>query len=1164
MLLEARRWFGVRAEDRLPAILIESRTRQAEVTNALSGQVFEALEILLAGFQAAADRDAGEKAGLYRTLESEEDRVYAGLLTVLLRLVFLLYCEDHRLLPSEHELFSGHYSLLGLFEQLQQDNDRTPDSMGRRFGAYARLVALFRLVYLGGKHSTQDPTQTFDLPERRGELFDPSEFAFLEGWGSGGSAPIASAEQRQDVRVPTVDDGTVYRVLERLIVLDGQRLSYRSLRVEQIGGVYEALMGFAVRRLEADAVRLRLGGSGTVRLWLEAAPLLQKKTDAQRTQWLTDELGFDKAQAKKVVTAVHGCASVQEALEKLEPLSGRVPERARKGTLVLQPSLERRRTSSHYTPPELARSVVERALEPLIATMGPAPKSESLLNLVVCDPAMGSGAFLVAACEFLAVHLTAAWAREGQQRLIGNTDENVMLYAKRLVAQRCLIGVDKNRYAVQLARISLWLTTMSRHEPFTFVDHALRHGDSLVGLSLEQIKAFHWKPTEQLDFLQIELSEAVDEALEKRRGLLELARTSGVRTSEKQRLHFQARDALADLQLVADVLLGAFFAHEKDRDDERLRRYDVVRRWLVADAEAKEALRLDLEHYQAQLRAAQVPFHWVLEYPEVFCDARLDPLDGDRPNRSAWVDSFVGNPPFMGGRRISTNFGDEYSSWLDLVHGAGKNADISAHFFRHTATLLGRHGTIGLIATNTINQGDTRAAGLQALLRTGLRIYSAITNMQWPIVGVAVTVSIVHLAAGNVRAATSPTLDDQGVDEINSRLEPQCERTDPSLLTSNRNLSFQGSILVGSGFILEGQEALDAQQDRSGGSVIVDPYIGGEDVNTGPAQGPRRHVIDFGGMTLDEARQWPRLLRIVEDRVKPSRDKVKRLAHRKYWWRYGDRRPALYSAIHSLRRCVVTSIHTKHLAFSFQSTKQVFSHALYIFPIDGYCPLAVLQSRVHEAWARLLSGSLGETLRYTASDCFETFPFPATHPLTLLPELETIGHTLYGAREKYMVDTDQGLTKTYNALKSRDCTDPRILTLRTLHEDLDRAVLGAYGWTNIEVPPFCPMNEAEEAQLQAFKDEVIDRLFVLNAERAAEEAAAAPAVKKKNPRGAKRPPSPAKPSIPPPSARPIAKAKPRPKTDAPQSEPRRAKTSPHSPHPPSEAPAKRKNGGSRS
>jgi hypothetical protein len=236
MLLSANRFFGVADDDTLkrtlPGILAESRKRQANVTNDLADQVFEALQILLRGFEAAAERDGRDL--LDEALARGDDHLYKGLLTVLLRLVFLLYAEDRGLLPVEHPFYAEYLSALSLFEQLQADHGAYPDSMSRRFGAWGRLVTLFRAVFLGV--SRGDLT----MPPRHGSLFNPHEYPFLEGWGPGGSAPITQPEDRAGVKLPTVDDETLFRVLEKLLVLDGQRLSYRALDVEQIGSVYEA------------------------------------------------------------------------------------------------------------------------------------------------------------------------------------------------------------------------------------------------------------------------------------------------------------------------------------------------------------------------------------------------------------------------------------------------------------------------------------------------------------------------------------------------------------------------------------------------------------------------------------------------------------------------------------------------------------------------------------------------------------------------------------------------------------------------------------------------------------------------------------------------------------------------------------------------------------
>src|SRR5690606_20187216 len=245
----------------IPALLVESRRRQADVTNELAEQVLDALEILLAGFEAAAERDGLDL--LDDALARNDDHLYQGLLTVLLRLVFLLYAEEQGLLPVEHPTYERHLSVLGLFQRLQRDRGQYPDSMAHRFGAWGQLVALFRAVWLGADHGT------LRLPPRRGDLFDPNRFPFLEGWGPGGAAPVTQPEERAAVRLPTIDDGTVLRVLERLLVLEGQRLSYKALDVEQIGSVYEALMGYHVRRATSRVVCMR-----PKHVWLSAEDVL--------------------------------------------------------------------------------------------------------------------------------------------------------------------------------------------------------------------------------------------------------------------------------------------------------------------------------------------------------------------------------------------------------------------------------------------------------------------------------------------------------------------------------------------------------------------------------------------------------------------------------------------------------------------------------------------------------------------------------------------------------------------------------------------------------------------------------------------------------------------------------------------------------------------------
>jgi len=1091
LLLHARRTYGADPRFNFEGLLAESRRRQADVTEKLAEQVFDAVESLLAGFESAAVRDCtGDRVDWMRAA-MEAGHVHEGVLNGVLRLVFLLYAEDRSLLPIDHPLYAEHLSVLALYERLVRDAGAHPESMHHRFGAYGALTTLFRAIYFGVRHGT------LHLPPRQGKLFDPSAYPFLEGGLPDWTAAVNLAEDRAQVQLPSVDDQTIHDVLHGLIVLDGQRLSYRDLSVEQIGAVYESLMGYRVLRIAGPAVRL--GKSG---VWVELEEL-RSASKTEQKKVLEDRCDLSAAAIKNVHASLAEHEDDDAAADAIAALSGKKSQlrnRARLAQLVLQPTASRRSTGSHYTPRSLSERVVRRTLDPILACLGKAPAASRILELKVCDPAMGSGAFLVEACRFLGEQVVEAWRRTGELPAMIETHGEPLLHAKRLVAERCLYGVDKNAAAVELAKLSLWLETMSADKSFTFLDHVLRHGDSLVGLDPDQIRAFHWSPDTQLPMVKLLVDHALVEMREHREAIHALADDeSDFAQSEKRRLLELAELAMERVKLVADACIGAFFAADKPktREQERQKRLAVVEAWLGGDEEQ----RTEVEEWSRKIRENHAPFHWHLELPEVFFLERPDPLEEGKINRAAFVDAFVGNPPFAGKNGVVA-LGHGYLDWLQAIHeGAHGNADLSAHFFRRVASLLGAHGTLGLIATNTISQGDTRATGLQYLVTSeGFAIHDATRSMMWP-GDAAVSVSVVLLAKGRAREQLRGLcLDGELVAAISSRLCSTPERPDPVGLKVNEGCSFQGSIVLGLGFTLTPDERNALVSKNKKNAERIFPYLGGQEVNTSPTQEHDRYVISFGQMTLEEASRWPDLLSIVHEKVKPERLAQKDSGGREYWWRFLRGRPELYAAIANLDRCIVTSGISKHRVFAFVPTTQVFTHNLYVFPFGGWTPFAVLQSTAHVVWADQLSSGLETRGGYRPSDCFETFPFPQPDPRAVIPSVEGVGGRLYTERAKYMVDTNLGLTQTYNQLKDSKCDEPRVIALRKLHEDMDRAVLDAYGWTDLVVPPFCPKTADEQRAFEQFQGIIIDHLFALNAGRAEEEkrlGAAKPAKGKK-------------------------------------------------------------------
>jgi hypothetical protein len=1080
LLIDSSSLFTAADTHRLPALLKKSRDAQASVSTELAGQVLGALHELLRGLDAA-------DANLIRELaRSNPGHLYEGLLTVLMRLVFILYAEDRDLLPSRADarargIYETSYSVRGLYARLAEDAALNPDTMDERRGGWGQLLALFRLIHKGHpSHFVQ---------ARGGKLFDPDEFPFLEGRKAKDDQP----------RILNVSDGCILRILEGLMTLklrgqERQRLSYRTLDVEQIGSVYETVMGFTVEVARSSVLAMKAGKNNRTPVFVALDELLACK-GKDRIKDLKENVGraLTAAQAKPVEAA----KTVEELAAAFE---GMVDERgsprhviAPAETPILQPTGERRRTGSHYTPRSLTEPIVTHALEPAFERLGPDATPEQILDLKVCDPAMGSGAFLVEACRAIASRLVAAWARWPDTRPIIPADEDEELHARRLVAQRCLYGVDKNPRAVDLAKLSLWLATLAKDHEFTFLDHALKCGDSLVGLDAAQIVAMHWDTSKPgLPLFRQFVADRVAEAT-KARAEIRSAPDDTMRAVLEQKHRF-VESRVEHVRVLGDAVISAYFAEDKPKAREKRRA--TIESWVASIGSTKWD---ELTGAADSLRSGEhplPPFHWVVEFPEVF----------GRDNSG--FDSIVGNPPFLGGRKISSEFGNSYRDWLPVVHpNAHGNADLVAHFFRRSFDLLRNNGRFGLIATNTIRQGDTRASSLGPILASGGSIARAIRRLRWP-GEAAVVVSVVHISKGTT---AHQVLDGKSVKRISAYLVEAELDTSPSLLVASAGKAFQGSIVLGKGFIFDDVAAQKGEASpledmkkliESNGTnrERIFPYLGGDEVNNHPRHEHSRYVIDFEDMPEDAARAgWPDLINILETRVRPERAKQKREDLRNRWWQFAYRKAGLYRAIRSHSRVIVINCGAcPHMAFAFVPSGSVFAHSLDIIAFSTFAPFAVLQSRVHEVWARFFSSSMKDDLRYTPSDCFRTFPFPTSFDSDA--SIEEAGEAYQGFRANMMVDQDEGLTKTYNRFHARGENAADIAHLRTLHHEMDIAVLRAYGWDGLAdraAPEFIEQ-EADEGKAPKtrldwpsdFKDEVLARLLALNAERAEAERAA--------------------------------------------------------------------------
>ena len=514
--LSAGALFNRPPEQTLDFLYRRSLENQQEVSTTLGRQVRRAVEMFVTALD-RADRESSR--ALLDGLTGEH--IYEAALTLMMRLVFLFFAEERDLLPITNPVYRENYAVSTLHDQLREAADRLGEEvLERRYDAFPRLLAGFRAVHGGIAHDLAA------LPAYGGDLFDPDRFPFLEGRAPG-------TDWRSTPAQPCpIHNRTVLHLLGALQFLEmkvpgggreKRRLSFRALDIEQIGHVYEGLLDHTACR----ATELVLGLDGKEQIEVALTELNRRRGQPDFVEWLADETG----RSAKAIEKALAQNSVDDPLrwpawEQVAPFAGLVrrddngdPWVIPAGSLYVTVGTARRQTGTQYTPRTLTESVVEHALAPLVYT-GPAegqpPEAWQLktagqiLDLKICDFACGSAAFLVAAARYLSARLVEAWdaaqrehgagvqitpyghASSGlpEEELIPSNPDERGLYALRIVVERCLYGVDRNPLAAEMAKLSLWLLTLQRNRPFTFLDHAIRCGDSLLGVDLRQLSTW--------------------------------------------------------------------------------------------------------------------------------------------------------------------------------------------------------------------------------------------------------------------------------------------------------------------------------------------------------------------------------------------------------------------------------------------------------------------------------------------------------------------------------------------------------------------------------------------------------------------------------------------------------------------------------------------------
>ncbi len=488
----------------------------------------------------------------------------------------------------------------------------------------------------------------------------------------------------------------------------------------------------------------------------------------------------------------------------------------------------------------------------------------------------------------------------------------------------------------------------------------------------------------------------------------------------------------------------------------------------------------------------------------LYADAILRYDEHGKPYEPDWqkVDVIVGNPPFLGDKKMRGEFDETYIDDLRDLYGQRipGQSDLVCYWFEKARTQLEHQqvGRTGFLATNSIRGGANRTV-LERIKQTG-DIFMAWSDRAWVLAGAAVRISIVGFDDGS---QTNRYLDDIATENINPDLTPSVDLTQARVLRENPHISFIG-VQPGGAFDLPETEAQALiQKDRKNADVLR-PYYNAADIT---GRWSHRWIIDFGPhMSETEAANYAEIFSQVVENVKPARITVNRKNHRDNWWRHAEARPGMREALTGLKRYLVTPMTAKHRIFTWLDKNALASNLLVVIAVDEDYFFGLLHSYVHECWTLRLGTSLEDRPRYSPTATLETFPFSAPpgtekRDSDAYQTIAAAAKQLHEERELWLNPPDllalgaeadgktlreRTLTNLYNALVAHRTgqTNGERLTaaarefaprLAYLHNTLDLAVLTAYGWQDL----------ADRLRTLPGDEELLRRLLALNRQRAA-------------------------------------------------------------------------------